>query len=161
MKDPVCFPVSNYDLERKTITRSARRLMKIAGGDMKLSKAREVIAAILGYRDCHDLKQVASTNDSPVLLLGDDRNFAHLLLTRNIQTQLNVAAEPASELVSLLGFYSYGALKTSTMLAEGAELTNVQDERPPLIPVIFGITPTSKVSNAVVTIKRARRVPVR
>jgi hypothetical protein len=132
--------------------------MKIAGGEMKLSKTREVIAAILGYRDCHDLKQVASTNGNPVFLLGHDREIAHLLLTRNIQIQLNVAAKTASELVSLLGFYSYAALNTSAVIPEGAEPTNVQDDRPPLMPVIFGITPSSKASNVVVTVRRARRV---
>lgn len=157
MQNPVCFPVSKYDLERKLVTRSARRLMKIAGGEMKLSKTREVIAAILGYRDCHDLKQVASTNDNPVLLLGDHREIAHLLLTRNIQIQLNVAAETASDLVSLLGFYSYAALKTSAVLPEGAEQSNALGESPsPQVPDFIS-APTSKISNVVVTVKRRRR----
>jgi len=130
--------------------------MKIADGEIKLSKAREVIAAILGYRDCHDLKQVASTNGNPVFLLGDDREIAHLLLTRNIQIQLNVAAKTASELVSLLGFYSYAALKTSAVLPEGAEESNDLGERPsPQVPDFIS-APTSKSSNVVVTVKRRR-----
>jgi len=157
MQSSVCFPVSKYDLERKLVTRSARRLMKIAGGEMKLSKTREVIAAILGYRDCHDLKQVASTNDNPVLLLGDDREIAHLLLTGNIQRQLNVPAETASELVSRLGFYSYAALKTSSVISESAEESNDQGEpHSPQVPD-FITTPISNSSNVVVMVKRLRR----
>lgn len=157
MQNPVCFPVSNYDLERKTITRSARRLMKMAGGEMKLSKAREAIAAIMGYRDCHELKRVATANDNPVLLLGDDRKIAHLLLTRNIQIQLNVVAETASELVNLLGFYSYAALKTSAVLSESAEESNDQGDPYSLQVPDFITTPTRNSSNVVVTVKRRRR----
>ena len=131
--------------------------MKIAGGEMKLSKTREVIAAILGYRDCHDLKQVASTNDNPVLLLGDDREIAHLLLAQNIQRQLDVSAETASDLVTKLGFYSYAALKTSAVLSESTEESNDQgDPYSPQVPD-FITTPTGNSSNVVVTVKRRRR----
>lgn len=157
MLNPVCFPVSKYDLERKLVTRSARRLMKIAGGEMKLSKSREVIASIFGYRDCHDLEQVASTNDGSALLLGGQREIAHLFLTDNIQRQLNVPAETASDLVIRLGFYSYAALKTSAVLPEGAEPSSVQGELPSPHDRDFTITPSSTSSNVVVTVKRSRR----
>lgn len=158
MQNHLYYPVSNYDLERKLVTRSARRLMKIAGGEMKLSKTREVIAAILGYRDCHDLEQAACPNDSAIYLLGYDRAIAHLLLARNIQRQLDVPADTASDLVNLLGFYSYTALKTNDVLPEGAEQSNALGELPsPQVPDFISAS-TSKISNVVVTVKRRRRI---
>jgi hypothetical protein len=155
------FPVSKTDLEHKNISNSARKLIKAIDADMKLGQGREMIARILGYKNCHELNQLAKSNGDYSLPTLVEKSKAYLKVAINISSILNVPLTEAIGLVNQLGLHYYFAMKNCQQNAYEVESLEFQIESSASSQSKGQDTPLTyqcKDTNVVVTFKPRRKV---
>ena len=110
MKEPIKFPVSQRDLDKGRLARSAKMLSTMATTPMPIAVANKVLANLLGYSDLDEIERSANC-----LSLRKFRttwkSIFYMYVIYRAHTLYNIPINRCDEFVDRLGLMDYYIMK--------------------------------------------------